>query len=66
VDSKTTRRNITEDPNFNADCRHNHERDVDGSVYRLRASVCVCVCMCGFCNVLVCVCMGFVMCGVFF
>jgi hypothetical protein len=46
MDSKTTRRNITEDPNFNADCRHNHERDVDGSVYRLRPSECVCVYMC--------------------
>jgi hypothetical protein len=21
------------------------------------------MCMCGFCNVLICVCMGFVMCG---
>jgi hypothetical protein len=24
---------------------------------------CVGVCMCGFCNIWVCVCMGFVMCG---
>jgi len=23
----------------------------------------VCVCVCGFCNVWVCVCVGFVMCG---
>jgi len=43
MDSKTTRRNITEDPNFDADCRHNHERDVDSSVYMLRAGECVCV-----------------------
>ena len=38
MDSKTTRRNITEDPNFDAYCLYNHERDVDDSVYRLRAS----------------------------
>ena len=25
--------------------------------------MCVCVCMCGFCNVWVCVCVRFVMCG---
>jgi len=25
--------------------------------------VCVCVCMCGFCNVWLCVLLGFVMCG---
>jgi hypothetical protein len=25
--------------------------------------ICGCVCMCGFCNVGVCVCVGFVMCG---
>jgi len=25
--------------------------------------VCVCVCMCRFCNVWLCVCVGFVMCG---
>jgi len=27
--------------------------------------VCVCVCVCGFCNVWVCVSVGFVMCGCF-
>ena len=27
--------------------------------------MCVCVCMCGFCNVWMCVCTGFVMCGCF-
>jgi len=25
----------------------------------------MCVCMCGFCNVWVCVCMGFVICDIF-
>ena len=28
--------------------------------------ICVCVCMCGFCNELVCVCVGFVIFGYVF
>jgi hypothetical protein len=35
---QTAWRNLTEDPNSDADCRHNQERDACGSIYKLRAS----------------------------